>query len=50
MTMHFPGLDKFLIKMDGVMGYGKQHNENKWWFDLEDIDGVLHVPMRSPEG
>jgi reductive dehalogenase len=29
---------------DDMLGYGKPHPEEKWWFDLEDIDGVLKVP------
>ena len=30
--------------MDGITGYGKQHQKNKWWFDLEEVDGVLQIP------
>jgi len=30
--------------MDEVFGYGKQNVNNKWWFDLEDIDGIVQVP------
>jgi hypothetical protein len=26
------------------MGYGKPKPESKWWFDLEDVDGILQVP------
>ena len=29
---------------DDVMGYGKPRPENKWWFDLEDVDGILQIP------
>lgn len=31
---------------DDAMGYGKPHYENKWWLDLEDVngDGVLTIP------
>lgn len=47
MAMHTPWLDKFLIKMDGIMGYRKQHKENKWWFDLEKVDGSLQIPRRK---
>jgi reductive dehalogenase len=41
-----PFLDKFIVKMDDVWGYGKQDKRYKWWFDLEDVDGVLQVPRK----
>jgi hypothetical protein len=28
------------------MGYGKAHGEDQWWFDLEDVDGVVQVPRK----
>jgi reductive dehalogenase len=31
---------------DDMMGYGKPHPEIKWWFDLEDVDGVYIVPKK----
>jgi len=34
---------------DDLMGYGKPKLENKWWYDLEDVDGVLQVPKHSGE-
>ncbi len=41
---HTPWLDGFLVRMDSVMGYSKQHREDQWWFDCEKIDGLLTVP------
>jgi len=32
---------------DDLLGYGKPKAENKWWFDLEDVDGVLRIPPDS---
>jgi len=29
---------------DDIMGYGKPRPENQWWFDLEDVDGILQIP------
>jgi ferredoxin len=29
---------------DDFLGYGKARPENKWWFDLEDVDGMLQIP------
>ena len=34
---------------DEMMGYVKPRLERKWWFDLEDVDGVLKVPSRAGE-
>ena len=35
------------VHADDLLGYGKPHPENKWWFDLEDVDGALRI---SKEG
>lgn len=32
------------VRADDLLGYGKPKSENKWWFDLEDVDGVLQIP------
>jgi len=34
---------------DDLMGYGKPHYENKWWFDLEEVDGLLRIPQEAAE-
>jgi reductive dehalogenase len=47
MVKHTPFLDKFIIKMDDIWGYGKQDKRYKWWFDLEEVDGVLKIPDKS---
>jgi reductive dehalogenase len=47
MVKYAPLLDNFLVKMDGAWGYGKQDQRYKWWFDLEDAEGVLKVPGES---
>jgi reductive dehalogenase len=44
MVQHTPFMNDFIIRMDEVFGYGKQNVDNKWWFDLEDIDGIVQVP------
>jgi len=41
------------VRADDLLGYGKPKPENKWWFDLEDVDGVLQIPTTkkwSPTG
>jgi reductive dehalogenase len=35
---------------DDLMGYGKPHPDRQWWFDLEEVDGVIQVPKRSKAG
>jgi len=44
MAKNTPFLDRFIVKMDDVWGYGKQDKRFKWWFDLEDTGGVLKIP------
>ena len=52
MVEHTPWMDKFLIKMDDVWGYGKERKKDKWWFDLEDGNWHdlenLNVILRTP--
>jgi reductive dehalogenase len=33
-----------LIWADDILGYGKQNLQDKWWFDLEEVDGKLIIP------
>jgi len=42
-----PVARRFAVWGDELMGYSKPKLENKWWFDLEDVDGVLRIPSRS---
>jgi 3-chloro-4-hydroxyphenylacetate reductive dehalogenase len=39
-----PFMDRFLVKMDDMRGYSKQDTDYKWWFDIEEVDGVLKIP------
>ncbi len=32
MVGHTPFLDKLIIKMDDIWGYGKQNKKDKWWW------------------
>jgi len=47
MVKHTPFLDKLLVKMDDIWGYNKQDKRHKWWFDLEEVDGVIKIPDKS---
>jgi hypothetical protein len=46
---NIPFVRRFAVWGDDLLGYGKPKPEYKWWFDLEDVDGVLRVPIRSGE-
>jgi len=42
-----PVARRFAIWGDDLMGYGKPQLENKWWLDLEYVDGELHIPAKA---
>jgi hypothetical protein len=45
--MRHSGLARSLaIWGDDFMGYGKPHPEDQWWYDLEEIDGVVQLPRK----
>ena len=46
MIRHTPFMDRIIVKMDDIWGYGKQNTREKWWFDLEEMDGILRIPER----
>ena len=37
---------RFSVWMDDLLGYGQQQVEDKWWYDLEEIEGVFRVPPK----
>ncbi|MFC1820426.1 reductive dehalogenase [Thermodesulfobacteriota bacterium] len=41
---HFPFLRRFAILGDDLFGYGTPKYKNKWWFDLEDVEGEFIIP------
>ena len=38
---------RFWVWMDDLLGYGKQDVQDKWWYDLEEIEGVFQVPKKA---
>jgi 3-chloro-4-hydroxyphenylacetate reductive dehalogenase len=44
MVQHTPFLNNTIVNLDDLYGYGKQNINHKWWFDLEDVDGILQIP------
>ncbi len=43
----FPALNRLAARADSLLGYGKPKAKNKWWLDLEDIDGRLQVAVHA---
>ncbi|MCX6013625.1 MAG: reductive dehalogenase, partial [Chloroflexi bacterium] len=35
---------RIMVRLDDMLGYGKQDIHDKWWFDLEEVDGILKTP------
>lgn len=35
---------RLAIRADHIFSRGKANEKEKWWFDLEEVDGVLRVP------
>lgn len=46
---NIPATRKLAVWGDDLMGYGKPKLENKWWYDLEDVEGHLRAPDRAGE-
>jgi len=44
---NIPFARRFAAWGDEFMGYTKPKLEHKWWFDLEDVDGVLRIPPHA---
>jgi len=47
---HAPLADGLVVKMDDIWRYGKQDMKKIWWFDFEEIDGILQVPRSKAHG
>jgi reductive dehalogenase len=35
----------FAVWGDDLLGYGEPRSKNKWWLDLEDVDGEIQIPQ-----
>lgn len=44
---HVPAARRFGIWGDDLMGYGRPDPKKKWWFDLENVDGVIQKPSHK---
>ncbi len=47
---HAPFTRSFAVWADDFFGYGKPKSKEKWWLDVEDVEGVLRAaPHRKQE-
>ncbi len=46
-TRHSSLARSVAVRGDDLLGYGKPNAQNKWWFDLEEVDGVLQIPKKA---
>ena len=44
---HVPVARNLAVWGDELFGYTKPKLESKWWLDLEEVDGELHVPKHA---
>jgi len=45
-----PWTRNFAVTADDWMGYGRPDPRRKWWFDLEEKNGVLRIPQKPTAG
>jgi reductive dehalogenase len=46
-TRHSSLARSVAVRADDFFRYGKPNPQNKWWFDLEEVDGVLQIPPKK---
>ena len=44
---NIPPARRFAVWGDDLLGYGQPNTKNKWWLDLEDVDGKLTIPTQA---
>ena len=49
MAIKLPFTRRFLIWLDDHWKYGERNPDNRWWFDLETVDGKTGVPVKTNE-
>jgi ferredoxin len=48
-AIKLPWTRRFLIWLDDALKYGERNPDNRWWFDLETVDGVTAKAERVNE-
>jgi epoxyqueuosine reductase QueG len=44
---NIPAARRYAVWGDDLLGYGQPKKENKWWLDLEEVDGRLTIPNEA---
>jgi len=44
---NIPPARRLAVWGDEIMGYVPPNLENKWWLDLEDVNGELQIPTHA---
>jgi len=44
---NIPMARRYAVWGDDLLGYGQPKKENKWWLDLEEVDGKLTIPSEA---
>ncbi len=44
---HFPFARRYAVWGDELLGYDNPKLENKWWLDLEIVDGAFKIPSHA---
>ncbi|OGP64269.1 MAG: hypothetical protein A2169_06395 [Deltaproteobacteria bacterium RBG_13_47_9] len=44
---HSSSARSIAVHADDFLGYGKPNPKEKWWLDLEEVDGVLEIPTQK---
>ena len=43
-----PILNGAFVKLDALLGSGRPNRDERWWLDLEEVDGEHRIPGSSP--
>lgn len=44
LVQHSALAQRLAIRVEDVLGHEKRNPRDKWWFDLEEVDGFLQIP------
>jgi len=47
LARHSSIVRKSVIRIEDILGHKNAKVRNKWWFDLEDVDGIVGIPRSS---
>jgi hypothetical protein len=50
MVKNTPFMNSSIIRMDSLMGNSNPNPLDKWWFDLEEVEGKYQKPSKDNKG